>query len=403
MATWYVYNIPTNETVNLRAAANSSGTILVRVGYGKAVEASASSASGWHNASYGGYNGYIMSQYLTLTNPSGGSTVPSNAQYNTIANVGQWVEVKNNDVNVRKTVPSGEILYRVSAPTQSEVFDKDYAVQDGINYTWYKIKPGTTSGWIRGDFLKSCATPGNPGGTGTGTYKTGNLGRITAVGTNIRTATSTTSGISLGEFPVGCQFVIGDTVTGNTVNGSNVWVKIYWGQTTGISTTKYIHSSCFVDTGVGIGQTAKSKFITIAKSLTGVTGAMIECNGKWCQNWMSWLAAATAMNYTLPIESMCPDGLNYFGTRYSVPQVGDWVYYVYTSNPGNADHVGLVTNVNTTAMTFDSVEGNLKSDGSASGSGTATIVKSVTGVSYSTGLGTNAPGRRVLCFVRPSY
>lgn len=32
MATMYVYNIPTNETVNLRATPN--GTILVRVPYG---------------------------------------------------------------------------------------------------------------------------------------------------------------------------------------------------------------------------------------------------------------------------------------------------------------------------------------------------------------------------------
>lgn len=70
MATMYVYNIPTNETVNLRATPN--GTILVRVPYGAAVEASPSATSGWHNASYNNYSGYIMSQYLTYTNPSGG-------------------------------------------------------------------------------------------------------------------------------------------------------------------------------------------------------------------------------------------------------------------------------------------------------------------------------------------
>ena len=60
MATMYVYNIPTNETVNLRATPN--GTILVRVPYGAAVEALPSATSGWHNASYNNYSGYIMSQ-----------------------------------------------------------------------------------------------------------------------------------------------------------------------------------------------------------------------------------------------------------------------------------------------------------------------------------------------------
>ena len=73
MATMYVYNIPTNETVNLRKTPASDGTILVRVGYGKAVQANYYNST-WHSASYGGYSGYIMSKYLTSTNPSGGGT-----------------------------------------------------------------------------------------------------------------------------------------------------------------------------------------------------------------------------------------------------------------------------------------------------------------------------------------
>ena len=72
MATMYVCNIPTNETVNLRK--KPGGTVLVRVPYGKAVEASPSSTTGWHNATYNGYTGYIMSKYLDATQPSGGST-----------------------------------------------------------------------------------------------------------------------------------------------------------------------------------------------------------------------------------------------------------------------------------------------------------------------------------------
>ena len=38
-------------------------TVLVRVRYRYAVEAAPSSTSGWHNASYGGYNVYVMSPY----------------------------------------------------------------------------------------------------------------------------------------------------------------------------------------------------------------------------------------------------------------------------------------------------------------------------------------------------
>ena len=59
MATMYIYNIPTDETVNLRKTASSSGTILVRVPYGKTVQASYYNST-WHSATYNGYSGYTL-------------------------------------------------------------------------------------------------------------------------------------------------------------------------------------------------------------------------------------------------------------------------------------------------------------------------------------------------------
>ena len=55
MATMYVYNIPTDETVNLRKTASSNGTILVRVPYGKPVQASYYNST-WHSATYNDYS-----------------------------------------------------------------------------------------------------------------------------------------------------------------------------------------------------------------------------------------------------------------------------------------------------------------------------------------------------------
>ena len=68
MATMYVCNIPADETVNLRKTPSSTGTVLVRVGYGKAVQASSYNST-WHSASYNGYSGYIMSKFLSATKP----------------------------------------------------------------------------------------------------------------------------------------------------------------------------------------------------------------------------------------------------------------------------------------------------------------------------------------------
>ena len=70
MATMYVYNIPTDETVNLRQTPG--GTVLTRVPYGAAVQASSYNTT-WHSVTYGDYTGYMMSEFLTPTNPNSGS------------------------------------------------------------------------------------------------------------------------------------------------------------------------------------------------------------------------------------------------------------------------------------------------------------------------------------------
>jgi len=105
----YVYNIPADETVNLRKTASSSGTILVRVPYGKPVQASSYNST-WHSASYNGYSGYIMSKYLTDTDPTGGAigggkyigqgTVKDGALYcrkKPIADYDYWGRFQNGD------------------------------------------------------------------------------------------------------------------------------------------------------------------------------------------------------------------------------------------------------------------------------------------------------------------
>lgn len=73
MATMYVYNIPADETVNLRKTASSSGTVLARVPYGEPVQASRYNST-WHSATYNNHSGYIMSKFLSTTDPDGGAS-----------------------------------------------------------------------------------------------------------------------------------------------------------------------------------------------------------------------------------------------------------------------------------------------------------------------------------------
>ena len=106
MATMYVYKVPANETVNLREQPNSSAKVMIKVPYGSEVEASPSGTSGWHNCSYwsnGLYTGYMMSQYLTSTNPNGGGGG------GTGVNTATWAEVKNG-TGVYKKESSGSAV-----------------------------------------------------------------------------------------------------------------------------------------------------------------------------------------------------------------------------------------------------------------------------------------------------
>lgn len=383
----------TGGSVNMRKGAGTNYDIVVQVPHGATVTGTKS--GDWSFMTYGSKSGYMMSVYLDAQ--SGGGAVVGNH-----TNINGWIEVTKTDVNVRETVPNGSILYRVSSPTQSVVSDKTTAVTDGVTYQWYKIKPGTTSGWIRGDMCKNIATPGNPGGgTNPGTYTAGNIGKLIKTGVNVR-EDSKKSSPTMGEFKSGTKFVIAGTKTGDTVDNSNVWVAVYFGTASGTVLTKYIHSSCIEDQGYGSSYNAKSRFLEIAMSQTGLTGNLLGLGGQWCQNWMSWLGAATGRKpSSLPYSaSYVSDGMNYFGTKYwlgTAPQVGDWVYYS-PSGSSNVSHVGLVTSINTTARTFSTHEGSLSAGKPVSG-GDAFVSNAT--VSYIDGKG--ATDRVVYCFVRPTY
>lgn len=146
MATMYVYNIPTNETVNLRKTASTSGKILTRVPYGKKVEASPSQTSGWHNATYNGYSGFIMSKYLTSTDPNGGGGGSSSS-----FTVGNYVEVTSNTVNVRASTSTGSTLRGV-------LLKGTKVICSGVpSNTWVKIiwgGTGSSEAYIMSQYLK---------------------------------------------------------------------------------------------------------------------------------------------------------------------------------------------------------------------------------------------------------
>lgn len=158
MATMYVYNIPTNETVNLRKTPGSTGTILVRVGYGKAVEASYYNAT-WHSATYNGYSGYIMSKYLTSTNPNGNGGNTGTGTGTPTAGI-----IKGTSVRVRKEPnTTSEILTQVNTGDKVTFYAGESYSRSG--YNWYRC---TSSKWSGNGYIATNYVVKDDGSTSSG-------------------------------------------------------------------------------------------------------------------------------------------------------------------------------------------------------------------------------------------
>ena len=84
MATMYTSGFASDETVNLRATPN--GTVLVRIRYGEAVEATPSSTDGWHHATYSTYTGYMRSKFLSYEDPNASSSTSGSWGMGTVYN-----------------------------------------------------------------------------------------------------------------------------------------------------------------------------------------------------------------------------------------------------------------------------------------------------------------------------
>ena len=387
-----IVNTGNSAGLNVRTEKSTSSTRLGIIDNGAMVNVVRCDAT-WAILLYNGTPAFVMHQYLTGTPTiiGDGLTVSGNAVVNT------------NSVNVRSGAGTAfSPISMLNKGTGITAYAKTLA-SDGY---WYRIDSSADK-WVRGDFLAPGGSGIGSGGessTKSGSYTVGNIGKLIKTNVNVRSDAST-SAATMGQFPYGTKFVISGTRTGVMVDGSTLWVSVYFGNVYGNVLTKFIHSSCIEDQGYGAAYDTKSRFLEIAKSQTNLTGALLGLGGDWCQNWMYWLAAATGRKPSkLPYgQSFVSGGLAYF-LRIALgnaPQIGDWVYYTKTWNGTVPSHVGLVTSVNTSARTFGTHEGNIQRNAFLDAQSTLTVVGTSMNISYINGTGET--DRYVLCFVRPSY
>lgn len=160
-STMYV-NCPEGETVRLRKTASSSGTILLNIPRGTAVQAEAYDST-WHKVIYGDTTGYMMSSFLSTNPPD------SNDNYITM-----YVTCTPGEtVNLRKSATtSASIVVRI--PNGTAVQAKYY------NSSWYQVKYGSYSGYMMATYLTT--TDPNADVTGYEKYLSKDLLKLTSKG-----------------------------------------------------------------------------------------------------------------------------------------------------------------------------------------------------------------------------
>jgi len=125
--TMYI-NCKEGETVRLREGPSTSYGVLTTIRYGTAVQAE-SYDSNWYRVKYNGYNGYMMSDFLSPTHPSQGGTTVSSAYIN------------KNAVNIREYPNTGsQRLGRVNANTTLEVLGEAEGESLDGSTTWLYVK-----------------------------------------------------------------------------------------------------------------------------------------------------------------------------------------------------------------------------------------------------------------------
>ncbi|HHU62768.1 MAG TPA: SH3 domain-containing protein [Clostridiales bacterium] len=238
--------IVTASALNVRKSASTSSSVLGVLRKNDRVEILGKTGS-WYKIKAGKLTGYVHGDYLKEVTPvsppsSGGNdkkppedkAPPPDKKYGIVTasalNVRSGAGTKNSRIGVIQKNTKVEIL--------------------GTSGEWYKIKAGSLTGYVHGDYIKITSggsTPSDPTPPAGKTY-----GTVTASALNVRKSAST-SAAKVGLLPKGKQVEI--------LGSSGKWYKIKSGSITG-----YVHSDYIKITSGGGSSSSSTKTVTVTAS-----------------------------------------------------------------------------------------------------------------------------------------
>lgn len=191
--------------LNVRQSASTNSNILGSLKNGSQITI-VETLSGWYKIKYGTGYAYISSSYVSF---SEGESIATSVGY-----------VKTNGIalNVRQsTSTTSNILGKLSNGTKVEIV--------GTLSGWYKIKYGTSYGYVSSSYISNTPVSNSVITTQTAYVKTG------SINLNVRQSASTSSTI-LGKLSNKTQITIVETLNG--------WYKIKYGTGYGYVSSSYV-------------------------------------------------------------------------------------------------------------------------------------------------------------------
>ena len=344
---------------NVRASQSTSSTLVGTIAYGTSVNVVRRN-DGWLNILYNNVPRFIA-DYVVASAPQELGEGLNNTDNNKAMCNGSGVNIRSGASTSYSSV--GSLSYKQNVT----IYDAFYNQSD--TYYWYAINSNCTQ-WVRGDYL----TPTLNGISGDGSSSGGTntefvVGHVLRINTNNTNLRKSVGGDRQCYVQAGTKFII----AGSTTSGSYTWAKVYWGGTH--ATYMYVRNDCCED--LGYAPTSKKDAVCeLAASFAGhgytdddLDIPANEAMGGWCQRFACFLCKAanvSSNNYPSFDDSKCSEGVAFFTDlgRFrqragNFPNVGDWIYY--SKGTETYQHVGVVTQANSSTGKVTTVEGNVSS------------------------------------------
>ena len=236
-----------SSVLRVRSEANGNSEILGFLTNGCNVNILGESGN-WYNISYNGKNAYVSKEYVKITSENNSQ---SNSNDN---NSSQASEDKIDNKNGQVVNVHSGLNVRSGASTSSGIIG---SLSNGSNVTilgesgnWYKIKYGTSTGYVSKEYIKASGessnsnTENNSNNSNAGSNESNSSGETSIAKSgkvvNVQSALNVRNGASTSS-----------RIIGSLSNGSNVtilgesgnWYKIKYGNSTGYVSKDYVKTS----------------------------------------------------------------------------------------------------------------------------------------------------------------